>query len=270
MENLYPLFERNRILKKELMWALRDYAFADIQLEYQGFPNGILKGCGVKVRGQELVVSKGLAKYGGFVYLVTEEMSLPYGPKEKLQVLKMKLEEDKGSEDFTAYRVNLFLDDNPVKQEGELELCRFKLQHGSRLREDYKNFEDMATEYDTVNLLEADFASVSGKSFSPEVTGYFAREALKAEYCQAEDISFAYLCLSQPGAVSREVVWDYVGRKLSDGTGGLYEDSLGDGEAEVRGNTEIFQGMVSALREMQTGSGRRTGRDGGRRRILVE
>lgn len=260
MENLYPLFERNRILKKELMWALRDYAFANIQLEYQEFADGIIKGCEVKVRGQELAVSKGIVKYGGFVYLVTEEMPIPYEPKECLQVLKMKLEEDKRSEDLIAYRVTLFLDESPVKQEGELEVCRFKLQHGSRLREDYKNFEDMATEFDTVNLLEADFSSVTGKSLASKVTGYFAREALKAEYCQAEDISFAYLCLAQPGAVSREVVWDYVGRKMG----------MDGEEYNGRGNREVFDGMVSVLRGMQTGNGRRMGREGGRRRILVE
>ena len=260
MENLYPLFERNRILKKELMWALRDYAFANIQLEYQEFPDGILKGCEVKVRGQELVVSKGIVKYGGFVYLVTEEMPLPYGPKENLQVLKMKLEEDRRSEDVIAYRVNLFLDDNSVKQEGELELCRFKLQHGSVLREDYKDFSDMATEFDTVNLLEADFASITGKSFAPKVTGYFAREALRAEYCQAEDVNVAYLCLGQSGAVSREVLWDYVGRRM-----GVEEEAYKDW-----GRCEVFNGMVSALHGMRTGSGRRAGREGGRRRILVE
>lgn len=34
MQNLYPLFERNRILKKELLWSLRDYAFGQLRLEY--------------------------------------------------------------------------------------------------------------------------------------------------------------------------------------------------------------------------------------------
>ncbi len=260
MENLYPLFERNRILKKELMWALRDYAFADIQLQYQEFADGIIKGCEVKVRGQELAVSKGIVKYGGFVYLITEEMSVPYGPKEGLQVLKMKLEEDRRSGDFIAYRAVLFLDGNPIKQKGELEVCRFKLQHGSRLREDYKNFEDMATEFDTVNLLEADFSSITGKSFSPRVTRYFAEEALKSEFCQGEDISFAYLCLSQPGAVSRRVVWDYVKRRA-----GADEE-----EKRTLGNREVFDGMVLALLKMQTGRAESVGRGGIRRKVLVE
>ena len=41
--------------------------------------------------------------------------------KEGLQVLKIKLEEDRRSGDFIAYRAVLFLDGNPIKQEGELE-----------------------------------------------------------------------------------------------------------------------------------------------------
>ena len=65
MQNLYPLFERNRILKKELLWSLRDYAFSHIQLEYQEYGQGIIQGCPVQVQGRELVVGPGMIKYGG-------------------------------------------------------------------------------------------------------------------------------------------------------------------------------------------------------------
>ena len=50
MQNLYPLFERNRILKKELLWSLRDYSFSQIQLEYQEYGQGIIQGCLVNDR----------------------------------------------------------------------------------------------------------------------------------------------------------------------------------------------------------------------------
>ncbi len=49
MQNLYPLFEQNRILKKELLWSLRDYSFSHIQLEYQEYGQGIIQGCGIRV-----------------------------------------------------------------------------------------------------------------------------------------------------------------------------------------------------------------------------
>lgn len=56
MQNLYPLFEQNRILKKELLWSLRDYSFAHVQLEYQEYGQGILRGCEIQVRDGKLVV----------------------------------------------------------------------------------------------------------------------------------------------------------------------------------------------------------------------
>ena len=31
-ENRYPLFEGKRVLKKEMLWALRDYLFAHVYL----------------------------------------------------------------------------------------------------------------------------------------------------------------------------------------------------------------------------------------------
>ena len=38
MQNLYPLFERNRVLKKELLWALRDCssALSGVYLYHEG------------------------------------------------------------------------------------------------------------------------------------------------------------------------------------------------------------------------------------------
>ncbi len=42
MQIIYPMFERNRILKKEQISAIRDYAFAQLQLEYQEYECFIL------------------------------------------------------------------------------------------------------------------------------------------------------------------------------------------------------------------------------------
>ena len=43
-ENRYPLFEGKRVLKKEMLWALRDYLFAHVYLEYQEYEPGIIQG----------------------------------------------------------------------------------------------------------------------------------------------------------------------------------------------------------------------------------
>lgn len=83
MQNLYPLFEQNRILKKEFLWSLRDYSFSHIQLEYQEYGQGIIQGCQIQVQGSELAVGPGMIKYGGFICLMMEEQRIEYGPKEQ-------------------------------------------------------------------------------------------------------------------------------------------------------------------------------------------
>lgn len=276
MQNLYPLFERNRILKKELMWSLRDYSFTHIQLEYQTYADGIIKGCEIEVREKELVVGKGIVKYDGFIYLITEEMRIAYEPTEQLEILKMKMEVDKRSEDFIAYRITLFLDNNPVKKEGELEVCRFKLRCGSRLRSQYKDFEDMATDFDTVNVIEADWGGVSGKTISPSVTGYFAENVLAESGSLPEDVSFAYLCLNQREAVSRKVLEHYINTRL--GTKEEYSEKYRSHRGEEKSNTgnclkdnrKVFEQMVQIINDIRSNRHKGMEIQTKRRQIVVE
>lgn len=269
MENLYPLFERNRILKKELLWSLRDYSFIHMQLEYQAYGDGILSGCELEVKEKELVVGKGIIKHNGFIYLLTEAMTIPYEPTQQLEILKMKMIVDSRSEDFISYRIELFLDNNPVKAKDELEVCRFKLRHGSILRNHYKDFADMATEFDTVDVTEADWGAVGGRTLSPAVTGYFAEQILEESGSQLEDISFAYLCVQRTEAVPIKMLKHYVENRL-DGMR-LERNSISDGEeTESSNNRKLFDGMVQILEEVR--GNREYGKEhmGKRKQIIVE
>jgi len=158
MQNLYPLFERNRILKKEMLWSLRDYSFAHIQIEYQEYGQGIIRGCDIRVDGDELAVGPGILKYGRFICLMMEEEKVPYHAADRMQYLKLRIDADSLSPDYIAYRMELASDLDEKKKENEFELCRFHLRSGARLRDHYKDFSDMGTEYDTVNLIHADWA----------------------------------------------------------------------------------------------------------------
>lgn len=66
MEHIYPAFERGRIMKKELLWALRDYSYSALQLQYQDYPAGIISGCHISVEDDMLIVGKGIVKMSGF------------------------------------------------------------------------------------------------------------------------------------------------------------------------------------------------------------
>lgn len=63
MKHIYPAFERGRIMKKELLWALRDYSYSALQLQYQDYSDGIIRGCRLRTEDNCLIVGKGIIKY---------------------------------------------------------------------------------------------------------------------------------------------------------------------------------------------------------------
>lgn len=258
MQNLYPLFERNRILKKELLWSLRDYSFAHIQLEYQEYDQGILRGYEIKVRENDLVIGPGIFKYGNFVCLQTEEERVPYSPKEQLQYLRMKVEIDRTSQDYIAYKMEYYVTTDEKKEENEFELCRFHLRSGARLRDQYRDFGDMETEYDTVSLIYSEWGGLGGKTLSPAIIKYFANIVLESENSQLEDRSFAYLCLTQPGTIPAHVLISYISMRS------------GVRLKEVVNNQIIYRSMCGIIKEIQKGKEEGAGSRKERHKILVD
>ena len=237
---------------------MRDYSFSHVQLEYQEYGQGILRGCGIQVQGDELIVGPGMIKYGQFICLMMEEQRIGYQPAEQMQYLKLRIEIDRRSPDYIAYQINLALDLNEKQAENEFELCRFNLRKGAQLRDHYKDFSDMETEYDTVNVLHADWGGLGGKTLAPGITRLFSKEMLASGNIRPEDRSFAYLCLSQPGAVPAPVLNDYIYCKTQ------------EGEMLPEKNLVLYEKMCDILMEAGQDSSGREKKSKERRRILVD
>ena len=199
-----------------------------------------------------------MIKYGGFIYLMPESESVEYGSSKQQTILKMRLGKDSSSVDYTCYCMELALENEDTLEVGEFEVCRYKLQRGAVLRAEHENFEDMETEYDTLNYIHASWGGLRGKAMAPMVTRRFAMEILETEGCKAEDIMFAYFCLSQPGTVPMDILTDYLDRKN------------GKGKWDIASNQIVFGGMRTALKGIKGVGTGRCGESGGRRRIIVD
>ncbi len=265
MQNLYPLFGQNRILKKELLWSLRDISFAQLQLRYQDYGQGLLQGCDIRVCGDELAVRPGLIKYGSFIFLLEEEERVPYGPKGEVQYLRLRIWEDRSSPDYVAYRAGIALEtgEADVGKGTAFELCRFFLREGAQLRDRYTGFADMETAYDTVDLTHADWGGLGGRSVAPAVTRYLAELILESGDSRSEDCAFAYLCLSCPGAVPVAALQAYIRRRTG------VQAAI---PAETQGEDILscYQAL-RAIAERFSHSGREMGRDKKeKRRIIID
>ena len=158
MENRYPLFAGGRILKKETLWDLRDQAYDSLQLCYMDYTDGIIRGCRLRVDHGNLIVGKGMLKYRDFIFLKREETAIPFTAENRLAVLKAAFAVKEGHPDYRSYQMTFLLEQNPERQENEIELCRFHLREGSLLRDSYRDFSDLQTPYDTINLINATMA----------------------------------------------------------------------------------------------------------------
>ena len=251
MESRYPLFAGGRILKKEALWDLRDYAYESWQLYYEDYTDGIIKGCEVRVEGQKLVVGRGIMKYRNFIYLLREEAVIPFTAENRLMVLKASFRKKEGNPDCLVYQVAFFLDDSPALQDDQIELCRFHLRAGSVLRDTYKNFYDMNTEYDTINLLHATMAGRGRGRMHPKVMLRFAEELKRRKEKQAADYAFSYQIDNTAGVIARETVLSYLADRRREDT-----------SAETKGwdNVAVFHELEGILGHNGNEGNSRTGR----------
>lgn len=198
---------------------LRDYPRDFLDLYFQHYSDGIITGTNVLVEGNNLVVTKGIVKSHGRLYLLHKDYVLPYVATEKDTILKIKFLEQQNVNDFTSYETEILLDTFLALGNNELEIARFKLKSGSKLRSQHENFQDLATEFNTITYLHVPYAGISKSTLHPVILQTFAKELLNFNPSNIYDVSFAYQCLNQD-RVQREAILFYLSNRLEMG----YED----------------------------------------------
>ena len=213
----------------------------------------------MRPEGGMLRIAPGMIKCADFIFLVTGEERVPYAPTGEYSSLRFCLREREELPDYTRYRTEFVLDGQLERGKNEIELCRFRLKAGAELRTEYKDFYDIQTEYDTINLADATWSSAGQNTLSKEVTDYFAHKVLECEKAADADVQFAYFLLQGREAADYRVLTDYIRRK----TGG----DAGDGRMDTR---TAFHRLEDILDGIRKGTGaHRPDRTGGERRMIV-
>ncbi len=238
-QNVSPLFENKRILTKSMLESLRDYPRSLFGILYQDYSDGILSGCGLSVRAEKLWVEPGILYRRRVLYLLEEPYGLEIQANGRNTYLKIYFEDRISGSQQEEYRSRLYLDGSPPDPEREMELARFKLQPGARLRDVWTDFEDYSTEFDTINRIHVPYAAPKRSSIFPEILKSFARELLVSPGKEPWDFAFCMNVLQTERAMSYEAVEMYVNLRLERQRSGYSSqeiyDSLRQILAESRG-----------------------------------
>ena len=213
LEHKVPTFAPGPV-KKEIMVALRDIALDEQNIRYNEHIDGIISGCGLIEEGMKIGLVGGIVKFAGRLYKLKEKALVHYEHTDDWTVLKLRFSPQIQHKEYIHYTAELTLDDNVDIRPNEMEMGRFKLKKGSRLRTAYKDFWDMATEYDTVNLVHVKHSMRYNHTLHPAITAHFARDAFEYLDDNSLDCAFCTACLAGESAISRELIERYIANRL--------------------------------------------------------
>ena len=213
---MIPLYEKGNVLTEDMLESMKQYTMDYIGLVMDGYADGIVRGFELDAAEGVLNVGRGIIRVQGQVYMFPKKMTVPYEAAKQEMSLKLVFKGETRTRHFIYKEAELKLD--PVLEKGhtELEICRFKLQEGAKLRNDYQNFADYNTEFDTIQEIYADWAGYKGKSLSPRVLNGFVKDAMQTALPDPIDYWFCQQVLCLKGeTLNRDAISFYIKRKLN-------------------------------------------------------
>lgn len=205
-----PIFKDAHILRKSMLEALADYAYLGNQLLYHGYGNGIMAGCELTTTEDTIILNEGVVFFEGQMFLIKEQMSVPYYPTNTTTILKLCISKQMDDGNFSYREMELRMEESEPSGEDGIELCRFKLQEGARLRYKYQDFEDRSTEFDTLNIIHAPYATKRGSTLSPDITKAFALEMLDIKELPQADAEFCLQLLGRERPADKDMLTAYI------------------------------------------------------------
>ena len=251
----YPLFEHKNLLKKDMLDELRDYPLRLSQMYFEEYGDGIIEGCGLSWEKDVLYLGTGLIHYQGNIYRMEEPCPLECPPTDQMTYLKVRFATMDYKRGWRNGIGEILLNTDPVET-GEMELGRFRLQEGARLRTVYENFEDYQTEYDTVNRIHVPYAGTGGVGMWPQLLKVYAQELLETGTKDVHDVSFAMTVLAAEGKVSPECIRWYLLRS-------------GDEVRKELTNGEYYKKLLNILKIRKSGGTGWKQPEGGRGQMIL-
>lgn len=254
----YPKFEKDIILKAEMLENVKSYPRDMFHLIYQQHTDGIICGCQALVEEEnQIAIMPGIIKRHGILYHLTKKEKLGTKPLGIEQILVVHFLDKEEHINDIVYPTEIQLKTDGLNQTNEIELCRFILKEGAVLRKDYQNFRDMSTLHNTVNLIQVPYAAMGQSTLSPEITYRFGKEMLQCKLSDPYDTAFVMLCMQQQ-VIQKEIIESYLQYRV---------DHVEKGSLTQH---QLYQYLNVILDRVKGGENSGGRKNGGPRRMMVD
>lgn len=254
-----PLFQAGKVLSVEMLNALT-YELEKINSQkYLGYADGILRGFQIEVADDYLIVNEGSYIYQGELLCIPQKVKVLYNKSDSLQILVLRTGDMEQTNNFRIREAEFKIIPKEDCIITDIEICRFYLQQGAKLRNHYQNFRDMNTTFDTVCLCHSKWAAYGENSIAYPILAMFRQEIMKREKPDIYDeLLLDAISNSSGESIPQSTITRYLTNKL--------ERKLEDPNPE-----DIFKGLVHSLEKGEGCAERRTtGNRPANNRIIIE
>lgn len=241
-----PIFTKGSLLSQEMLEALKDFEIKFAENKYAGFSDGIITGVSVQVTQGVVYIKSGMIKYKNKIFFIPDNTKVSIAPNNKWQVIRVVFEDLENTVTFEEQKMSIEVTENLDKEINTIEICRVRLQDGAKLRSHYKNFEDLNTEFDTINLINSQWAAYGKASINPLVLNEFVKEASNYTIENSQDMCFVQQILNNNGhAFARDFIQFYLNNRIGK-------------KSDDYDNKEIYEGLLKVLELIKTGTVQKT------------
>ena len=253
-----PVFESGCVLTREMLEALKQYPIDFGELNFGNYSDGIISGCRVSMENGIVSVESGMVMHRGMLLFVPDGLKATVLSGNEWHVLQFVISDLRREDNFLICDVNLEISTDVQETQGNIEICRFRLQSGARLRNEYQDYHDLNTEFDTVNEIYAKWSGYKKETISARVLEEFAKEAMRKGVTNPQDAAMVQQILALGGrSINRDCIQFYISSRLSR----PYVEMS---------NLEIYKGMEEILRNLKFTGERAPVKGREDRRIIVD
>lgn len=253
-----PIFTEGNILTGEMLEEMKEYTVGFAKLSYIEYGKGILKGCNLIATDSHITLHPGIVICYEEPILITVPVEIPYYPVDRWTALKLEVDQEYESRSWSIRNMSLHLTEDLETKENTIELCRFRLQKGAKLRTEHREFKDCNTEFDTINQIYSEWAAYKETTFSPVILRNYAEELMKSRITDPWDMVFVQQIFNNRGEpLERKAILMYLSQRLGE-------------PVQECSNMEIYRKLTEVLGKAKGEMSSPVRRQGSGRRIMVD
>lgn len=185
-----PSFEKGSVLKQGMLEALRDYPYKVVELLYADYGDGVISGFEITIVGEEeIIISPGIIKIFGNVYLSTDDLHIKQNDETQYVYVELSRRDNP---DGVDYIINLVQSDTEIDDKFEL----FRYIKNAKLFLLQSIQEVISMPMNRINVVNQKQSVKGGSTLAHSCFILYAKAVLDSINANSKDLAFAYQCLN--------------------------------------------------------------------------